>query len=67
MQSFERFAGRLVLDTGEMMLLAPFQRQMLEDFFAGRASRVVCVAKGSGKTTLLSALALFELLTDPRL
>jgi predicted ATPase len=65
LDSFERFCGRLVLDSGQPMRLEDFQRRMLADFFAGCRESVTCIAKGSGKTTLLSALALYELLTDP--
>ena len=65
LDSFERFCGRLVLDNGQPMVLEPFQRTMLTNFFDGTRETVVCIAKGSGKTTLLAALALYELLTDP--
>ena len=65
LDAFERFCGLLVLDSGQQMRLADFQRRMLGDFFAGCRESVTCVAKGTGKTTLLSALALYELLSDP--
>ena len=65
-EGFEQFCSLLVLDNGRRMVLEDFQRRMLADFFAGCRETIVCIAKGSGKTTLLAALALFELLTDPR-
>lgn len=64
-EDFERFCGLLVLDNGRRMRLEPFQRRMLDAYFAGVRESLTCIAKGSGKTTLLAALALFELLTDP--
>jgi Phage terminase-like protein, large subunit len=64
--SFERFVPRLILDNGESMALAPFQRTMLADFFAGCRESVGCIAKGGGKTTLLGSVGLYELLTDAK-
>src|ERR1035437_4752814 len=64
-ESFERFCGRLVLDSGRPMTLESFQKRMLADFFQNCRESVACIAKGAGKTTLLAALALYELVSDP--
>ena len=64
LDSFERFASLLVLDSGERMVVEDFQKQMLQPFFEGVRETAVSVAKGQGKTTTLGALALYELLTD---
>lgn len=64
LERFERFCSRLVLDNARCMVLEPFQRVMLGDFFAGCRETVGSVPKGNAKTTTLAAVALFELLTD---
>ena len=65
LDTFARFTSRLVLDNGRNMTLEPFQRQMLEPFFAGVRETTAVIAKGSGKSCLLAALSLYELLSDP--
>ncbi len=65
LESFERFVPLLVLDNGQHMKLAEFQRTMLGDFYAGVRESVGCVGKGSGKTTKLGAVGLHELVSDP--
>ena len=62
---FAKFCRTLILPNGEPMKLAPFQRRMLADYFAGVRELVIITPKKSGKTTLLSALALFHLVTTP--
>lgn len=58
---FSRFCGQLVLTNGKRMKLAPFQRLMLADYFAGVSELVIVIPKKNGKTTLLAALALYHL------
>ena len=62
---FGDFCGGLSLENGEPMLLEPFQRQMLGDFFEGTRELLVLISKGNGKSSLLAALALFSVLTVP--
>src|SRR6266496_4085550 len=59
--AFSEFCGELVLENGEPFVLEPFQRRMLEDYFAGAVESVIIISKKNGKTTLLGALALFHL------
>ena len=47
------------------MVVEPFQRMMLADYFAGVRSSLVIIPKKNGKTTLLGALAIFHLLSTP--
>lgn len=47
------------------MIVEPFERRMLRNFFAGVRSTLILIAKKNGKTTLLAALALFHLLSTP--
>jgi phage terminase large subunit-like protein len=60
--AFERFCAALTLDSGEPMLLEPFQLVMLADYFDGVRETLVLLSKKNGKTTLLAALALYHLL-----
>lgn len=64
-EAFERFCAALTLDSGRPMVLEPFQRTMLGDYFAGTRETVVLIPKKNAKTTTLAALALFHLLTTP--
>jgi len=63
MEDFAGFCRELRLDSGEPLVLEPFQRTMLADFFAGTRETLILLPKKQGKTTLLSALALFHLST----
>ena len=65
LDAFSRFCARLTLDSGHPMILEPFQRTMLADYFAGADETLVLLPKKNGKTTLLAALALFHLVTTP--
>jgi phage terminase large subunit-like protein len=47
------------------MLLEPFQRRILADYFAGTTETLVLISKKNYKTTTLAALALFHLGTTP--
>jgi phage terminase large subunit-like protein len=64
---FEKFArwcaGALELENGEPLILEPFQRLMLHDYFAGVRETLILLSKKNGKTTLLAALALYHLIT----
>jgi phage terminase large subunit-like protein len=60
---FEAFCRLLTLDSGRPLVVEPFQRTMLGDFFAGARETLCLLPKGNGKTTLLGSLALFELVT----
>ena len=47
------------------MVLEPFQRTMLADFFAGSPELLILLPKKNSKSTTLGALAIFHLLTTP--
>ena len=55
----------LRLEDGRPLIVEPFQRKMLADFFDGTTETIVLVSKKNGKSTLVGALALFELVTVP--
>jgi phage terminase large subunit-like protein len=57
---FRRWAGDLVLDTGERWVLEPFQAEFLRDFFRGFEESWLVVPEGNGKTTLVGGLALYH-------
>jgi phage terminase large subunit-like protein len=59
---FDRFCQRLVLEDGARMLVEPFQRAMLADYFGGTTETLVVIPKKNGKTTIMAALGLFHLL-----
>lgn len=58
---FAEFCSELTLDNGERMVLHPYQRRMLADYFAGTTETLILIGKKNGKTTMLSALALYHL------
>jgi phage terminase large subunit-like protein len=60
--AFERFCAALRLDSGRALVLEPFQRAMLRDYFAGVRETLILLSKKNGKTTILAALALWHLL-----
>lgn len=62
---FAEFCSELTLEDGSAMVLEPFQRVMLRDFFDGTTETLVLIPKKNGKSTLLSALALYHLLMTP--
>ena len=61
--AFAAFCGSLTVENGSPMMLEPFQRTILADFFAGASETLILLPKKNGKSTLLSAVALFHLLT----
>ena len=61
--AFEEFCAGLTQENGSPFVLEPFQRTMLEDFFAGATETVIVISKKNGKSTLLAALALHHLVT----
>ena len=65
LEEFARFCGELTLENGKPMVLEPFQRRMLGDFFGGATETLILVGKKNGKSTLLSSLALHHLLVTP--
>jgi phage terminase large subunit-like protein len=62
---FEEFCAELTLVQGRPMVLEPFQREMLGDYFDGCRETLILIPKKCGKTTLLSAVAIWHLLTTP--
>ena len=63
---FSEFCERLlILDAGRPFVVEPFQRTMLEAYFAGARESVIVIPKGNGKTTTTGAVALYELVTVP--
>jgi phage terminase large subunit-like protein len=66
LDAFARFcSGALTIETGEPFELEPFQRLILEDYFAGSRELVVLLPKKNGKSSLVAALALWHLLATP--
>ncbi len=63
--TFERFCSGLPLEDGEPLVLEPFQRVLLFDYFDGVVETLVLLPKKNGKTTLLAALALYHLIVTP--
>jgi phage terminase large subunit-like protein len=65
LDDFATFCSTLRLENRNPLELEPFQRIMLEDYFAGAIELVIVIPKKNGKTTLLGALALYHLLNWP--
>jgi phage terminase large subunit-like protein len=63
--NFEKFCGRLKVESGRRFVLEPFQKVMLAEHFEGCTELVIIIPKKNGKTTLLAALSLFHLETWP--
>lgn len=61
LELFARFCEELTLENGQAMVLEPFQRTLLGDYFDGVRETLVIIPKKNGKTTLLAALSLFHL------
>jgi len=61
---FERFEDfcRLI----GLELEGEWQREIVEEALSPRRELVVLIPRGNGKTTLMAAVALFELMRDPR-
>jgi len=59
-EHFTDWAGTLVLDSGEYLVLEDFQLDFVADVFGSDARAIwLVVPEGSGKTTLAAALALY--------
>jgi phage terminase large subunit-like protein len=63
--AFARFCAALVLEQGTPLVLEPFQRTMLRDYFEGVRETLILLSKKNGKTTLLAALALWHVIRTP--
>lgn len=61
LDDFAAFCGELTLENKERMVLHPFERRMLADYFAGATETLILISKKNGKTTLMAALALYHL------
>lgn len=59
-EHFRAWASELVLDSGEMWELEPFQTAFIEDVFKGIPECWLIVPEGNGKTTLIGGLALYH-------
>jgi phage terminase large subunit-like protein len=57
---FRWWAADLVLDSGETVVLEPFQADFLADVFAGVPECWLVVPEGNGKTTIVALLALYH-------
>jgi phage terminase large subunit-like protein len=66
LDAFVRFSERnLTSEDGAPLVIEPFQKKILSDYFDGCREVVVLVGKKNGKSSLLAALSLFHLLTQP--
>jgi hypothetical protein len=67
MTDLDRFCGfcqRFLTDEqGRKLVIEPFQRQILSDYFDGAREVIVLLSKKNGKTSLFAALGLYHLLT----
>ena len=60
------FAGRFLTDeSGRPLVIEPFQREILADYFGGARELVAILSKKNGKTSLFAALALWHVITVP--
>jgi phage terminase large subunit-like protein len=66
LDQFARFCERhLRLEDGRPLLVEPFQKRMLADYFA-EANETICLTpKKQGKSTVTASVALFHLVTTP--
>ena len=60
LDNFVEFCTTLRLEDGQPLLLEPFQKTILEDFFEGCTETLIILPKKSGKTSLIAALGLFH-------
>lgn len=65
LDEFAGFCSELALEDGSAMVLEPFQRRMVADYFAGAIETLILVSKKNGKSSLLAAMALHHLLVTP--
>ena len=66
LQGFVDFCANLTLDTGNRLVLEPFQRLIMKAYFAGRIEIVAILPFGNAKSTLLAALGLHHMLTTEK-
>jgi phage terminase large subunit-like protein len=57
---FRRYAGLMVLDTGDYWEPEPFQLEIVADVFSGLDEFWVVIPEGNAKTTLMSGVALYH-------
>ena len=57
---FRQWSADVVIDSGELFALEPFQAAFIKDFFAGRPENWLIIPEGNGKTTLLALIALYH-------
>ena len=57
-------AEHLRVESGEPLVIEPFEESSLRDYLSGVPELVVIACKKLGKSTLIAALALFELVTN---
>lgn len=57
---FRRYAGLLILDSGDAWVPEDFQLEIAHDIFSGVRETWVVIPEGNGKTTLLSGLGLYH-------
>jgi phage terminase large subunit-like protein len=65
LELFADFCGDLTVENGSAMVLEPWQRLALGDYFDGVTETLILVSKKNGKSTLMAALGLFHLMTTP--
>jgi hypothetical protein len=59
------FSERFLTDEqGRPLVIEPFQRQILSDYFDGVRETVVLLSKNNGKTSLFAGLALWHVITE---
>lgn len=58
---FEAWSRRLVLDTGDNLVLEDYQREFVADLFSGRRENWWVLPEGNAKTTSTGALGLYGL------
>jgi len=63
LKGFTDFCSTLILDTGESLILEPFQKLIMRAYFAGRLEIIAILPFGNAKSTLLAALGLHHMLT----
>ena len=57
---FEKWARKLILDTGDPWPIKPWQLEIVEDILDGVTEVWVVIPQGNAKTTLMAAVALYH-------
>lgn len=65
LELFAGFCADLRVESGRPMVLEPFQRTILGDYFAGAAETLILLPKKSGKSSLSAAVGLYHLCSTP--